>query len=101
MGCRVIEVTVHPEAEAEYEQTLAWYLDRSPQAAARFETAFDEAIEAIRSNPTMYPLIDEIYRFVVISRYPIRLVYRSDGDEAKVIAVAHAKRLPKDWRERK
>ena len=36
------EVAIHPAAEAEYEQALGWYLDRSSQAAARFEAAFDE-----------------------------------------------------------
>jgi plasmid stabilization system protein ParE len=54
----VAEVTVHPAAEAEYEDALAWYLERSPQAADRFEAAFGEAIEAIRSRPTMFPLCD-------------------------------------------
>jgi len=45
----VAEVTIHPEAEAEYEQALGWYLDRSPRAAERFETTFDEAIEVLVS----------------------------------------------------
>lgn len=36
----VAEVLVHPAAEAEYEQALGWYHDRSPQAAVRFEAAF-------------------------------------------------------------
>lgn len=44
---RVAEVTLHPEAEAEYEHALAWYLERSPQAAERFESAFHKTIEAI------------------------------------------------------
>lgn len=52
------EVTIHQEAEAEYEHALAWYLDRSPQAAQRFEAAFDEAIEAISSHATRFPLCD-------------------------------------------
>ena len=46
---RVVEVTFHPEAEAEDEHALAWYLERSPQAAERFESAFHETIEAISS----------------------------------------------------
>ena len=38
------EVTIHPEAEAEYEYALGWYLERSLQAADGFEAAFNEAI---------------------------------------------------------
>jgi plasmid stabilization system protein ParE len=91
------EVTLHPEAETEYEQALAWYLDRSPQAAERFETAFDEAIEAIGRNPAMVPLCDDIHRFVLLKRYPYSLVYRFAGDTACVIAVAHTKRRRDYW----
>jgi toxin ParE1/3/4 len=94
------EVTVHPAAEAEYEQALAWYLERSPQAAERFQVAFDEAIEAIQSHPAMFPLFDDRHRFVLVKRYPYSVIYRWDGDTARVIAVAHAKRRPRSWSNR-
>ncbi|MGZ3336181.1 MAG: type II toxin-antitoxin system RelE/ParE family toxin [Isosphaeraceae bacterium] len=94
---RVAEVTLHPEAEAEYEHVLAWYLERSPQAAERFESAFHETIEAISSHPEMFPLCDDIHRYVLLKRYPYSLIYRLDGDVACVIAVAHSKRLPGYW----
>jgi plasmid stabilization system protein ParE len=51
------EVTIHPEAEAEYEHALTWYLERSPQAAERFEIAFNEAIEAIEAHPEMFSVV--------------------------------------------
>jgi plasmid stabilization system protein ParE len=70
------EVAIHPAAEAEYEQALQWYLARSPQAAGRFETAFDEAIESIGSHPALFPLCDDRHRFITLRRYPYRLIYR-------------------------
>ena len=91
------EVTLHPDAAAEYEQALAWYFDRSPQAAARFEIAFDAAVAAIKSHPTMFPLCDDLHRFVLLTRYPYSLVYRVDGDDARVIAIAHSKRHRGFW----
>lgn len=94
------EVALHPEAEAEYEHALGWYFDRSPQAAQRFETAFDQAIEAIRVNPTMFPLCVDTHRFVLLKRYPYSLVYRLIGDAAHVIAVAHSRRRPRYWSDR-
>jgi plasmid stabilization system protein ParE len=96
----VAEVTLNAEAEAEYEWALAWYLVRSRRAAERFETAFDKAIEAIRSNPRLFPLCDGLHRFVLLDRYPYSLVYRLDGDDARVIAVAHTKRRPGYWADR-
>ncbi len=94
------EVSIHPEAEAEYEHALGWYHDRSPQAAERFDAAFNEAVESTRSHPTMFPLCDNIHRFVLLRRYPYSLIYRVDGEAARVIAVAHSKRLPGYWTNR-
>lgn len=91
------EVTIHPAAEADDEQAPAWYLERSPQAAKRFEMAFDEAVEDIRSHPALFPLCDDLHRFVLLKRYPYSLIYKWDGVEARVIAVAHSKRRPDSW----
>ena len=91
------EVSIHPEAEAEYEHALAWYLDRSPQAAQRFETAFDKTLQTISTNPTMFPLCDRLHRIVTLKRYPYSVVDRMVGDTAIVIAVAHSKRRPGYW----
>jgi plasmid stabilization system protein ParE len=94
------EVTFHPEAEAEYEHALVWYLERSPQAAERFQVAFEEAIEAIQSHPAMFPLLDDRHRFVLVKRYPYSVIYRWDGNAARVIAVAHSKQRPGFWSDR-
>ncbi len=93
----MIEVEVHPEAESEYEIALAWYLERSPQAAERFEKAVNEGIEQLRRNPTMFPFCDAIHRFVLLRRYPFKLVYRFDGKTACVISVSHSKRQQDHW----
>ena len=61
---------------------------------------FDEAIEAIRSQPALFPLCDNLHRFVSLKRYPYSLIYRWDGHVARVIAVAHAKRRPGPWSDR-
>jgi len=97
---RVAEITLHLEAEAEYEHAIAWYLERNPQAAERFESAFHETIEAIGSHPGMFPFCDEVHRYVLMKRYPYSLVYRLDGEVACVLAVAHSKRLPGYWSSR-
>ncbi len=91
------EVAIHPAAEAEYEQALGWYLDRSPQAAVRFEAAFAEAIEAIQSHPLMFPRCDDVHRYVSLKRFPFSLIYLVDGDAARLLAVAHSKRRTGYW----
>jgi plasmid stabilization system protein ParE len=93
----VVEIAIHPEAEAEYEVALGWYFDRSATAANRFETAVNEAIEAIQSHPNMFPLCDQTHRFVMLKRYPFSVIYRVKADSVEVIALAHSKRRLGYW----
>lgn len=94
------EVVLHAAAEAEYEEALAWYLARSVRAANRFEVAFELALEKVAANPAAYPLCDDRHRFCLLRRYPYGIFYRVDGDQVRVLAVAHARRRPGYWSDR-
>lgn len=96
----MVDLTFNPEAELEYEDALEWYSQRDSRVADRFEAAIDHAIQAIIAHPTMYPLCDRIHRLVLARGFPYVLIYRIDDDEARVIAVAHAKRRPGYWSNR-
>jgi plasmid stabilization system protein ParE len=96
----VAEVSLHPAAEAEYEAALAWYLARSVRAAARFEAAVEQAMTFLGAFPEASPLCDERHRYCALRRYPYGLVYRVDGDQVRVVAVPHARQLPRDWASR-
>ena len=96
----MVEVSIHPDAEAEYEAALGWYWERSIQAADRFEEAFDKAIASIADSPKTFPPLDALPRYYILKRYPYSLIYRCDADLVRVVAVAHSKRLPGYWRGR-
>jgi plasmid stabilization system protein ParE len=91
------DVSIHPAAEAEYEAALAWYLARSARAAARFEAAFERALESVAANPELHPLCDDRHRFCLLRRYPYSIIFRVDGGQVRVVAVAHSRRLPGFW----
>lgn len=90
-------VSIHADAEAEYEAALRWYRARSARAAAGFEAAFERAIEALAFNPALYPPLDERHRFCLLRRYPYSIIYRVDADEVRVVAVAHFHQRPGYW----
>jgi plasmid stabilization system protein ParE len=79
---------------------LAWYLARSPRAAARFEAAAERAVSFIESFPEACPLCDNRHRRCALRRYPYGLIYRLDGDRVRVVAVAHDRQLPGYWSDR-
>jgi plasmid stabilization system protein ParE len=93
----VADIFIHSDAEAEYEAALAWYLARSDRAAAGYEEAFERALASIAANPLLHPLYDDRHRFCLLRRYPYSIIYRLDGDQVRVLAVAHSRRLPGYW----
>ncbi|MEW4568585.1 type II toxin-antitoxin system RelE/ParE family toxin [Tautonia sp. JC769] len=96
----MIDVRFHPEAQAEYQDALAWYQVRSRQAAERFEAETDRVLDLIQANPGLFPKYDEEHRFVMLRRFPYSLVYQVQPDQILVVAVAHSRRSADFWQGR-
>jgi toxin ParE1/3/4 len=94
------EVSFHPGATADYFSAYDWYSERSAEAAAAFERAFDTALREISDAPTRWHIIDERHRMHLLERFPYQIVYRVLDESIVVIAVAHARRRAKYWVER-
>jgi len=93
----VNEIRFHPEAQAEYQEALAWYHARSPQAAARFEAELERVIGSIAAHPSMFPVYDEENRFSMLRRFPYSVVYQTLPDQVYIVAVAHSRRSAGYW----
>ena len=96
----VADVAFHPEAQAEYQDALAWYQTRSLRAAARFEAEVERMLGTIGSTPDLFPRYDDEHRFAVLRRYPFSLVYQVQPDRVYIIAVAHSSRSADYWQGR-
>jgi toxin ParE1/3/4 len=94
------EIIFHPEADEEYNEAWAWYHERSPRAALRFEAEIERMLELVQLNPESFPLYDDEHRFVVLRHFSYTLVYRIHAGAIFVIAVAQAGRAPGYWKER-
>ncbi len=90
----------HPEAQAEYEAAIAWYLAREPKAATRFEIEVDRVLGLIENSPEMFPNYDDEHRFAVLQRFPYSIVYITQNEHVHVVAVAHSRRSPGYWQSR-
>jgi plasmid stabilization system protein ParE len=90
-------VSFLPAAEADYQEALAWYQDRSLRAAAGFEAAVEVALRRIADAPEQWPLCDDRHRFYILRRYPYSVIYRVDAGEVIVVAVAHGSRSESYW----
>jgi plasmid stabilization system protein ParE len=87
-------------AEADYAESLCWYAERSLEAADEFDQEFHRALDQIFSDPSRFPQCDSRHRYFLMRRFPFRIIYRMDGDNVVVIAVAHTARSPDYWGKR-
>ena len=95
-----MRVRFESEAEEELSEATAYLAARSPHAAQRFLTDVDRALQLLLQFPRMgTPLADNLRHFS-LRVFPYRLVYRVEGEELRIYAVAHFRRKPGYWRKR-
>lgn len=95
MGIRYL-----PDAFNDLNEALAYYNQRSPDAARRFADAVRAEEQAILNFPEMAYSLGGTLRVLRVTRFPYSLVYLPLGGNILIIAVAHHKRLPAYWKSR-
>ena len=94
------EIAFLPAAEVDYQDALACYAERSPQAALAFEAAIEVALQRISESPELWTLCDDRHRFYLLRRFPYSVVYREEADRVVIVAVAHSRRSESFWQDR-
>jgi toxin ParE1/3/4 len=93
-------VEFHSLAADEAEAAERWYRERNEAASDRFRDELDHAVDLISERPEAGSPYFSATRRVLLRRFPFFVVYRAQGGQIQVIAVAHARRRPGYWRER-
>jgi toxin ParE1/3/4 len=85
-------------ARDELLHAAQWYLeDGGSVVAERYEWAVKRALELLERMPKIgRPAYPEV-RVWALKRFPYTLVYRVQGEEITVVAVAHQSREPGYW----
>lgn len=94
-------VEFQTEALLEYESAFNWYLARSYTAASKFADEVRLAIERIAEYPQRWPNGPKDTRKLVLQPFPFAIIYREFADTILVVAIAHGKRRPNYWKERR
>jgi plasmid stabilization system protein ParE len=101
---------IHPEAREERRRAI--HLMRNPGAAQRFDTALRRLFAAIREDPTQFrehgllavqngrPLFYPVRR-AGLERFPYVVFFYVRRGTAIVLAIAHGRRRPGYWSERR
>ncbi|MCE9640392.1 MAG: type II toxin-antitoxin system RelE/ParE family toxin [Betaproteobacteria bacterium] len=97
----MISYSFHPEAEAELEDASLFYESRMPGLGKSFAAEVERTIYLIREFPDAGSPTGPMRRRVLVARFPYSVVYRRDPDFVVIIAIAHQRRRPGYWRQRK
>jgi len=94
---------VLPDAEAELVSATIWYEDKRPGLGVEFVAIVDQALQSILEHPEACPVWrpDRPYRKHPLKRFPYVLFFRVDSATIEIVAVAHAKRRPDYWLDRR
>jgi toxin ParE1/3/4 len=91
----------HEEAAAEYDAAFEWHLERSPDAALKFDVEVDRRLARIIEAPRRWAGGSYSTRRFLLRQFPFTLIYRErTSSDIQIVAVAHTSRKPGYWRER-
>jgi len=81
-------------------EAFGWYEDCNPGLGDEFLLCLDAAFGSILRSPRQYPLVHRTTRRALIRRFPYEVFFVEEDRRIVVVAVFHAKRDPKCWRDR-
>ena len=95
-------VHVSEASSAELYEAVRWYEAQRPGLGNELFGAVSRALELIGSSPEAggSSTTGGQTRRMLVERFPYQIVYRIRRGEIEVVAVAHLKRRPGDWRKR-
>ena len=95
-------LNVRPEVSTDILEAAEWYERQQPSLGADFAAEVRQSVRSLRVNPLLYQIRHTKYRvrWVLLHRFPYRIVFVVDDDVITILAVTHAKRHDRHWRER-
>lgn len=93
---------IRPAALADIRETAAWYEQRERGLGERFTREVVAAVDRLSTNPFSHRLRHRRLgaRWCFPTSFPYRIVYCIKGQEVVVLAVIHAARHDREWKER-
>jgi plasmid stabilization system protein ParE len=95
------EIKIRRQARAEYLDAVAWYVERSTSAAARFTNEIGDLLDSVKENPFKFARVHEEIRRAVAPHFPYGVFFRVEVDQIVVLAIAHLARNPEIWQKRR
>ena len=93
-------VGFHPDATSEMTLAAAYYEVQQPHLGQRFLASVQDAVNRIRVNPDLYPIVELDVRRCLTKTFPFAVLFRDRPDQIVIMAVMHLQRDPDYWKSR-
>ena len=97
-----MQVLFHPDAQDELNRAISHYEGNELGLGYQFAVEIVAAVERIRTNPVLWPILDHQVRRCLVHRFPYGVIYSVDEQKSEllILAVMHLHRQPGYWSER-
>jgi hypothetical protein len=91
---------IRPEAEADLAEGFNWCEERRTGLGFEFLNRVNLVLSKIEENPLRYSGTYQNVRLALVGKFPYKILYLVEEDQAEVIGVVHVKRSPQFWQKR-
>ena len=97
-----MQILFHPDAQGELNRAISHYEGSEPGLGYQFAIEIVAAVERIKANPGIWPVLDDQVRRCLVHRFPYGVIYSVDEQKSEllILAVMHLHRQPGYWSER-
>lgn len=89
---------LHPEAALEHAEQVAYYEAITPGLGKRYHAAFRAAVLQVCEAPDRYKMVQPpAIRRASLRGFPFSILFRVSEDVVQVLAIAHHRRRPSYW----
>lgn len=96
-----LPVVFHELAEREMNEAAAYYASARPGLGEAFIAEVQRSVDLLVAAPLAGQPVEGDVRWWLLRRFPYSVVYRVRADHVRILAVAHHKRRPLYWSERR
>ena len=94
-------VVFHEQAEEELREAAKYYASRREGLGVDFLAEVRGATRILQEHPRLGHAVSRRVRRLLVRRFPYALICRAEVGRIFILAVAHLKRRPGYWHERK
>ena len=97
-----MKLVITPPALAELHDAAAFYtLKANVDLGLAFVAEFEQTANLVLDNPLLGAVFRSTRRRHILRRFPYSIIYQVTAEELRILAVAHHRRRPGYWEQRK